>query len=114
MPKSSGIVVRSKIATQPWVICPEQSRAARGWLGWSQHELANQANVALRSLASFERGEIMLRRNNVAAIQRAIEGAGLQLLFDEVGKPAGIARLNSASEFGKLTTKPPSVTQGTH
>ena len=114
MPKTSMYVVRPKITAEPWVISPEQSRAARGWLGWSQDELAKQANVALRSVASFERGEIMPRRNNVAAIQRVIEHAGLHLLFDGVGKPAGIARVNSAAELPKLMAKPPSVTRDAH
>ena len=56
----------------------------------------------------------MPRRNNVAAIQRVIEHAGLQLLFDDLGKPAGIARVNSASESAKLLPKSPSATRATH
>jgi transcriptional regulator with XRE-family HTH domain len=70
---------------------PEQSRAARGWLGWSQDELAKRANVALRTVAAFERGGQMPRPNNLAALQRAVEDAGVTLLFDQDGRPAGIA-----------------------
>jgi hypothetical protein len=35
----------------------EQSRAARGWLGWSQAELAKRAYVSLRTVQGFEKGE---------------------------------------------------------
>src|SRR3954449_8514844 len=89
MPKSSII---SGGDAPRGVMSPQQSRAARGWLGWSQDEFAKQANVALRTIASFERGEIMPRRNNIAAMQHVIESEGIELLFDETGLAAGIVR----------------------
>jgi transcriptional regulator with XRE-family HTH domain len=69
---------------------PEQSRAARAWLGWSQGELAKKANVSLRAIAAFERGEQRPRPNNLIAIQRAIEAGGIRLLFDRNGAAVGI------------------------
>jgi transcriptional regulator with XRE-family HTH domain len=69
---------------------PEQSRAARAWLGWSQGELAKRANVSLRAIAAFERGEQRPRPNNLIAIQRAIEAGGIRLLFDKNGAAVGI------------------------
>src|SRR3954468_20440508 len=89
MLKSSAISARGE---QRGVMSPQQSRAARGWLGWSQDEFAKQANVALRTVASFERGEIIPRRNNIAAMQHVIESEGIELLFDETGLAAGIVR----------------------
>ena len=80
---------------------PEQSRAARGWLGWSQGELAKQAHVALRTVASFERGEITPRYNNVTAMQRAIEAAGVRLIFSKDGSAAGILQKNSDPDFSE-------------
>ena len=80
---------------------PEQSRAARGWLGWSQSELAKQAHVALRTVASFERGEITPRYNNIAALRRAIEAAGVRLVFSKDGTAAGVLRENSDPEFSQ-------------
>jgi transcriptional regulator with XRE-family HTH domain len=74
---------------------PEQCRAARGWLGWSQLELARQANVSLRAIAAFERGEQTPRPNNLIAIRRAIEAGGVRLLFDKNGAAAGIFRHGS-------------------
>lgn len=56
----------------------EQCRAARAWLGWTQAELAHQANVGLSALKDFEKGA----RRTVAAIrlqiQRAFEDAGVE------------------------------------
>ena len=74
------------------MITAEQSRAARAWLGWSQLDLAARANVSLRTVQAFERGERAPIANNIAAIQRVLEGAGIRPLFDRSGVPAGIVR----------------------
>ena len=71
---------------------PEQSRAARGWLGWSQSELAKRANVSLSTVHDFERGQRTPTANNLSSMRRAIEAEGIRLLFDEAGAPMGIAR----------------------
>src|SRR5438309_1750757 len=98
MLKSSTIQPSGKILS-PGVMTPEQSRAARGWLGWSQEEFAKKANVALRTVAAFERGGQMPRPNNITAMCRAIEAAGIRLLFDETGQAAGIARRETAGDL---------------
>jgi transcriptional regulator with XRE-family HTH domain len=69
---------------------PEQSRAARGWLGWSQTELADRASVSLSTVRDFENGHRIPITNNLDALRRAIEEAGVRLLFLDDGKPAGI------------------------
>ena len=71
---------------------PEQSRAARGWLGWSQKDLAARANVALGTVHEFEAGRRTPNPNNLAALRRVIEAEGIRLLFDTDGSAAGIAR----------------------
>lgn len=71
---------------------PEQCRAARGWLGWSQQELAKQANVSLSTVHEFEIGRRHPTPNNLLAMRRAIEEAGIKLLFDQHGGAVGIAR----------------------
>jgi ribosome-binding protein aMBF1 (putative translation factor) len=78
---------------------PEQSRAARGWLGWSQSDLAERARVAKNTVHGFESGQRTLTRNNIAALQHAIEAEGIQLLFDEAGAAAGIMRKNARVAF---------------
>lgn len=75
---------------------PEQSRAARGWLGWSQADLAKRAHVSLRTLQAFEKGEKTQIANNIAAIKAAVEAAGVSLVFDEDGNATGIAIVTRA------------------
>lgn len=74
---------------------PEQSRAARAWLGWSQAELAKRAAVGLSTVQDFERGLRTPIANNIAAIRRVIEVAGIRLVFDRHGMAAGILRQNA-------------------
>jgi transcriptional regulator with XRE-family HTH domain len=80
---------------------PEQCRAARGWLGWSQVELAKQANVSVRAVAAFERGEQKPRPNNLIALRRVIEGAGVRLVFDHDGTAAGILRRDANPDLSE-------------
>ncbi len=72
------------------MLSPEQSRAARGWLGWSQAELAKRANVALSTVRDFEKGRHVPIGNNLAALRGAFEAAGIIMVAAE-GKAAGIA-----------------------
>lgn len=72
-------------------MAPEHSRAARSWLGWGQSDLARHANVSVNTVRNFESGQKKTTPNNLAAIRRAIESAGIRLLFDKSGQPAGIA-----------------------
>lgn len=69
---------------------PEQCRAARGWLGWSQQQLADKAGIGVSTVRTFEDGSEKPIPNNLAAIQWAVEGGGLDLLFDKDGLPNGI------------------------
>jgi transcriptional regulator with XRE-family HTH domain len=73
------------------MLTPEQCRAARGWLNWSQDDLAKRANVALSTVRSFENDDGM--REPVAAIvdamQQALERAGMTFSSQALG-PAGV------------------------
>ena len=71
---------------------PQQSRAARAWLGWSQVQLAKRAGVSLSTVQDFERGQRTPIANNIAAMRRVIEAAGIRLVFDRNGAAAGILR----------------------
>jgi transcriptional regulator with XRE-family HTH domain len=75
-----------------FTMSPEQSRAARAWLGWSQKELARRAGVALNTVHEFEIGRRTPAAYIIAVIRGAIEAEGIRLLFDETGAAAGIAR----------------------
>lgn len=54
-----------------------QIRAARGLIGWSQVKLAKAANVGLSTVADFERGARAPIANNLSAMERALEEAGV-------------------------------------
>jgi len=63
---------------------PEQCRAARGWLGWTQQKLADQAKVGLSTLRDFEGRRRKPIANNLAAIKRALEAAGVEFTDGDV------------------------------
>lgn len=73
---------------------PEQCRAARGWLDWSQSDLAAAANVSLSTVRDFEKGRRVPIGNNLAAIRAALEAMGLGFVYADVGgktTPCGIS-----------------------
>lgn len=83
---------------------PEQSRAARGWLGWSQTVLALKARVSLSTVRDFETGRRTPIANNVQAMRKAIEEAGIRFLDDRDGKPAGIIRSDARIDPSAIAT----------
>jgi len=58
------------------MLTPGQCRATRGWLNWTQAELAEHANVGLSTVRDFESEVRTPIQNNLAAIRRALEEAG--------------------------------------
>ncbi len=63
------------------MLTPEQSRAARGWLDWSQDDLAKRAHTSLSTVRDFEKGRRVPIKNNMDAIRLAFEMAGMTFLF---------------------------------
>ena len=68
----------------------KQSRAARGLLGWSQQNLADAASVSLATVQFFETNKREPIHNNLTAIRRALEDAGVEFLPAKNGKGAGV------------------------
>ncbi len=69
---------------------PEQCRAARAWLGWSQQEFAKRARVGLSTVKDFENGSRNPIANNQNAMQSALEAGGMRFDPDGIrfdGKP---------------------------
>lgn len=66
-------------------ISPAQCRAARGLIDWSQQQLAEAARVGIVTVRQFESGAVQPRNSSRAAIQRALEEAGVE--FTNGGQP---------------------------
>ena len=79
------------------MLTPEQSRAARGWLDWTQQDLANRAQVSRSTVRAFEKGRRVPTANNLDALRRAINAAGVQLVHKK-GKPVGIAIMDDPAD----------------
>ena len=80
------------------MVSPEQCRAARGWLGWSQRDLAKKANIGLSTLKDFENGHRTPIANNLEAIQRALKGAGIELEYAANGSAIGVRKNGKLDE----------------
>jgi transcriptional regulator with XRE-family HTH domain len=66
---------------------PAQCRAARGLLDWTQDKLCEAAQVSGPTVRDFENGKATPRRASLAAIQRALEDAGVEFIADNGGGP---------------------------
>jgi predicted transcriptional regulator len=73
-------------------LTPEQCRAARALLDWTQDDLAERAGVSRSTIRGFEGRQHELQRATASAIRRALETAGVVLLDASAGGGPG-ARL---------------------
>ena len=79
------------------MISGPQVRAARAFLGWTAKELAQRANVGVSTVQRIENaaGPPNAYGSNLAAIQSALETAGIEFINGDVPgirlhrKPAG-------------------------
>jgi ribosome-binding protein aMBF1 (putative translation factor) len=66
---------------------PEQCRAARNWLAWTQAELAAKANVGLSTVKDYEGGKRTPIANNLEAMKKALESGGISFTATSVSGP---------------------------
>lgn len=69
------------------MITPEQSRAARGLLGWNQQDLADRAGIGIVTVHQMEAGVTQPRRATLDVIRRAFESAGVEFIDENGGGP---------------------------
>ena len=78
------------------MITPVTCRAARGLAGLTQVQLAVAANVGLTTLKNYEAGAYIPFANNLSAIQRALEAAGVVFIASGQSLGAGGAGVRLA------------------
>ena len=78
-------------------ITPEQCRAARGLVDMDQATLAKAASVSRNVIIDFEKGRSNPNRNNLAAIIRVLEDAGVEFIPAN-GGGAGLRLRNRAGD----------------
>jgi transcriptional regulator with XRE-family HTH domain len=103
-----GIVRIARIWHASPMFTPEQCRAARGLLGWSQQRLADQAHVGLVTVHQLEAGISRPRRATLEVIQRAFEDAGVE--FTDGDQPGVRFRKGAASRLRVRMLKTPKGT----
>ena len=69
------------------MVTPEQCRAARGLLSWSQQDLAKNARVGVVTVHQLEAGLSQPRRSTIDVIRRALEAAGVDFIDENGGGP---------------------------
>ena len=78
---------------------PLQCKAARVLLEWSQDRLAEAAHVSKRTVAGFEAGSQTPMHNNLVAIQRALEDAGVRFLEDSENGGRGVMLTRTKGDY---------------
>ena len=71
---------------QPFTV--EQARAARAFLGWSQHELGDAAGLSFETIRNFERDDQSATKKSMNAIRTAFHDAGVE--FPRRGERVGV------------------------
>ncbi|WP_420347199.1 helix-turn-helix domain-containing protein [Pelagibius sp.] len=71
-------------------LTPEQCRAARALLDWTQADLAEAVGIASDTIARFEGGVRLPHPSNRATIREALEAAGIEFLPETKTKGVGV------------------------
>lgn len=71
------------------MITPAQIRAARALIGWKQTDLASASGISEMSIKNIERNATDPRASTLAAIQSALENAGVMFLDPGVSRDGG-------------------------
>lgn len=62
-----------------------QLRAARGLLGWTQHDLAKEAGVSMPTIRNFEIGKSHPQPATMTVIRQTLERRGVEFTEDGLG-----------------------------
>jgi transcriptional regulator with XRE-family HTH domain len=84
-------------------ISPEQSRAARALLDWSQEDLEKHSRVAKKTIADFERGAQIPYPRTLREIEEALAVAGV-IFIPENGGGVGVRRRDAIPRLKRRRT----------
>jgi transcriptional regulator with XRE-family HTH domain len=70
-------------------MAPEQCRAGRALLAWSQDDLSAKAKVAKKTLQLFELGKRQPYRRTLQLLRRALEAAGVEFITEDESSAGG-------------------------
>jgi transcriptional regulator with XRE-family HTH domain len=71
-------------------LLPAQCRAARALLGWSREQLAEQAEVAHRTIVDFEREARRPHEQTLSRLRAALERRGVVFIVADGSAGAGV------------------------
>ena len=76
-------------------LTPEQMKAARELLGWSQMDVPNRVGLTEWVVGFFERGERLIRARYLRRMRSIFESAGVEFIAEHGGEAA--VRLRKAN-----------------
>lgn len=69
---------------QSYPMTPEQCRASRAWLGWTQADLSRRSQVGLSAIKDFEGGNRKTLPSIRIQLQQAFDRAGVIFLLNGI------------------------------
>jgi hypothetical protein len=77
-------MARRPVPHNQFQLSPEQCRAARAWLAWSQAELSKRSGVGTSAIKDFESANRHTRTSVWITLKRTFEDAGVEFLPDQI------------------------------
>lgn len=90
-------------------LTPGQCRAARGFLDWTQEDLADRAAVSRGTIRDFEKGRHALHRSTETLLTDAFVAAGLRLVPVREGGPGVLCPGDSAAAKPEAASPDPEL-----
>lgn len=85
-PKTQSLADYANAEQNAGMISPAQCRAARGFLNWTQADLARAAQVGKNTLIDFEQAKRPTRPATIVALEKAFTDAGVRFETDAEGR----------------------------
>src|SRR5271170_4265531 len=77
----AGEAFRGAVEEAEMTITPEQVKAARRLIGWSQEDLAGHVGVSETTIGEFETDGRLRLKLSLAALRAALESAGIEFTY---------------------------------